>query len=209
MAYDFNGINQSVTTLSSPITALPLTISCWFSVNNTTSSNALVYLNSTINQSGFSLSNNGAASQKRAVQAVAINSTGGISFGKIGINTSAYSINTKYHAAAVFESTTIINAFFNGQVGTIATASAGVAPSGIDKITIGQNGLVAEVGIWNVALTAAEITSLAKGMTCDKIRPQSLVFYAPLVRDLIDQKGGLTITNNNAATVAAHPRVYA
>jgi hypothetical protein len=49
----------------------------------------------------------------------------------------------------------------------------------------------------------------ADGMTCDKIRPQSLVFYAPLVRDLIDVKGGLTITNNNTATVANHPRVYA
>jgi hypothetical protein len=70
-------------------------------------------------------------------------------------------------------------------------------------------GDIAEVGIWNVALTAAEIAPLAKGMTCDKIRPQNLVFYAPLVRDLIDQKGGLTITNNNGATVATHPRVYA
>lgn len=67
----------------------------------------------------------------------------------------------------------------------------------------------AEVGIWNVALTAAEVASLAKGMTCDKIRPQNLVFYAPLVRDLQDTKGGLTITNNNTATVANHPRVYA
>jgi hypothetical protein len=46
-------------------------------------------------------------------------------------------------------------------------------------------------------------------MTCDKVRPQNLVFYAPLVRDLIDAKGGLTITNNNGATVANHPRVYA
>jgi len=72
-----------------------------------------------------------------------------------------------------------------------------------------MGGQIAEVGIWNAALTAAEIASLAKGMTCDKVRPQSLVFYAPLVRDLIDQKGGLTITNNNAATVADQPRVYA
>lgn len=70
------------------------------------------------------------------------------------------------------------------------------------------DGRIAEVGIWNAALTAAEIASLAKGMTCDKVRPQNLVFYAPLVRDLIDQKGGLTITNNNGATVANHPRIY-
>ena len=73
----------------------------------------------------------------------------------------------------------------------------------------GLTGRIAEVGIWNAALTAAEVASLADGMTCDKVRPQSLVFYAPLVRDLIDVKGGLTITNNNTATVAAHPRVYA
>ena len=71
------------------------------------------------------------------------------------------------------------------------------------------NGQIAEVGVWNVALNAAEIASLAKGMTCDKVRPDSLVFYAPLVRNLIDYSGGLTITNNNSATVAVHPRVYA
>jgi hypothetical protein len=71
------------------------------------------------------------------------------------------------------------------------------------------DGQIAEVGIWNAALPAAEIASLAKGMNCAKVRPQNLVFYAPLIRDLNDQKGGLTITNNNGATVAAHPRVYA
>lgn len=71
------------------------------------------------------------------------------------------------------------------------------------------DGDIAEVGIWNTALTADEIKSLSAGMTCDKVRPQSLVFYSPLTRDLIDVKGGLTITNNNTATVADHPRVYA
>ena len=76
-------------------------------------------------------------------------------------------------------------------------------------IALHYTGRIADAAIWNAALTAAEIASLAKGMTCDKIRPQNLVFYAPLVRDLNDQKGGLTITNNNAATVAAHTRVYA
>jgi hypothetical protein len=76
------------------------------------------------------------------------------------------------------------------------------------KIGAGIGGLIAEVGIWNAALTAAEVAALAKGMTCDKVRPQNLVFYAPLVRDLIDQKGGLAIANNNGATVANHPRIY-
>jgi hypothetical protein len=35
------------------------------------------------------------------------------------------------------------------------------------------NGQYAEVGIWHAALTAAEIASLAKGMTCDKVRRRS------------------------------------
>jgi hypothetical protein len=70
------------------------------------------------------------------------------------------------------------------------------------------NGQIAEIGAWDVALSGAEIASLAKGMACDKVRPQSLVFYAPLVRDLIDVRGGRAITNNNTATVANHPRIY-
>jgi hypothetical protein len=69
--------------------------------------------------------------------------------------------------------------------------------------------LIAEVGIWNVALTADEIASLAKSMTCDKVRPQSLVAYFPLIRDLTEIRSGLAVTNNNTATVANHPRVYA
>jgi hypothetical protein len=71
-----------------------------------------------------------------------------------------------------------------------------------------MGGQIADVGVWNVALTAEEVASLAKGMACDKVRPQSLVFYAPLARDLIDVRGGRTITNNNGATVANHPRIY-
>jgi hypothetical protein len=109
--------------------------------------------------------------------------------------------------------------YFNGsQLSTVVnrnTLTSGITNAVVPQIN-GRNGAnnlssfqAAEVGIWNAALTAAEIASLAKGMTCDKVRPQSLVFYAPLVRDLQDARGGLAITNNNGATVANHPRVYA
>jgi hypothetical protein len=69
------------------------------------------------------------------------------------------------------------------------------------------NGQVSEVGIWKAGLTDAEITALARGFTADQIRPQSLSFYAPLVRNFQDVRGGLVITNNNGATVATHPRI--
>ena len=70
-----------------------------------------------------------------------------------------------------------------------------------------MDGQIAEAAIWNVALTDGEIASLAKGFKPTRIRPQSLVFYAPLIRNLQDTRKGMALTNNNAATVAAHPRV--
>jgi hypothetical protein len=131
---------------------------------------------------------------------------------------STVSQNTWHHLAGVFESTASRTAYVDGSAGTATTTDCG-SQTTANSIVIGARwqgplggyyrGGIAEVGIWNVALTQPEIASLARGMTCDKVRPQSLVFYAPLVRDLVDQKGGLTITNNNGATVANHPRVYA
>jgi hypothetical protein len=126
-----------------------------------------------------------------------------------------------FHAAfsSTSASTNDMKIYANGTQGTNAITrnnlTTAITNAVVPQIN-GRNGAnnlnsfqAAEVGIWNAALTAAEVAALAKGMTCDKIRPQSLVFYAPLVRDLVDQKGGLTITNNNGATVANHPRVYA
>lgn len=69
------------------------------------------------------------------------------------------------------------------------------------------NGSIAEFAIWNAALSDSEIVALSRGFTPDQIRPQSIQFYAPLVRSFVDMRGGLTITNNNDATVATHLRI--
>lgn len=125
--------------------------------------------------------------------------------------------NSSHHLCCTLSSSTSL--IYVDGVNTASNTAASVPTQiGMDRLGIGAfvrgnvlqyySGQIAEVGIWNAALTAAEIASLAKGMTCDKIRPQSLVFHAPLVRDLNDQKGGLTITNNGGATVANHPRIY-
>jgi hypothetical protein len=145
--------------------------------------------------------------------------------GTYGTTGNVEAIQQWSHLAMVFDGTQTGNAnrlkyFTNGTqktlsfVGTIPSSTssdANVETFHINRLqnaSIIGNGRYAEVGVWHAALTAAEIASLAKGMTCDKVRPQSLVFSAPLVRELIDQKGGLTITNNNGATVANHPRIY-
>jgi hypothetical protein len=130
-----------------------------------------------------------------------------------------YSASTWTHAASTFSGTApmALKAFING--GSSGSASTNYNPS-LTHIAIGAlrvnsstfsptAGSIAEVGVWSAILTDGEIASLAKGMTCDKVRPQSLVFYAPLVRDLQDVRGARAITNNNTATVSAHTRVYA
>lgn len=74
--------------------------------------------------------------------------------------------------------------------------------------SLGFDGQISDFGVWSAALTDAEVNSLAKGFKPSRIRPQSLVFYAPLVRAAVDLARGITLTPVNGPTVAPHPRVY-
>lgn len=131
-----------------------------------------------------------------------------------------WTTNQWHHVAGVEASTTSRTAYLDGVAGTANTTSR--SPSGSDRISIGKvaesapaaseyfTGDIAEVGVWDVALTDAEIASLAKGVTPPNIRPANLVFYAPLVGkhspepDLV---GGLSLTLSGTSA-SAHPRVF-
>lgn len=215
MAYDFNGTNQDFSMASSPVSGVPLTIAAWFNADNTTAATQLVAVaQGSLNRSYYGLNIRGDVSGD-PVEALAYDS-GAAKFAR---TTSAYSANTWTHGCAVFSALNNRTAYINGgDSGTDTVNTAAFTPSvtrmavfvdGNGNKSAYLDGRLADVGIWNVALTAAEVASLAKGVACSKVRPQSLVFYAPLIRDLIDVRGGLTITNNNTATVANHPRVYA
>jgi hypothetical protein len=215
MAYEFNGSGQYLNTASTPVTAFPMTLAAWFYPDANTQNYALMSVTdnaeTSSNRIGITVLGAVAGDPVQAfVQTAAATGTAN--------STAAFTSGAWNHACGVFESTTRRTVYLDGA--NSATNNTSVSPTGVDRIRIAArfltgapglyfDGRIAEVGIWNAALTAAEIASLAKGMTCDKVRPQSLVFYAPLVRDLVDTKGGLTITNNNTATVANHPRVYA
>jgi hypothetical protein len=204
MAYDFDGNNQFLSVGSAPATAAPLTLAFWFNKDTTNTKNGVFLINQTAQINYWGIYMFGATLRGETAN------------GNIQVNaTGSYSAATWTHACFVEASTTSRTIYRDG--GNSATNTGNSTRSGINRLYIGTfsggalnfDGLIAEVGVWSAALTQPEIASLAKGMTCDKIRPQSLVFYAPLVRDLIDTKGGLTISNNNGATVANHPRVYA
>ena len=212
MAFTLNGSTQYLSA-SAPANGSPMTIAAW--------------CNPRIVQSGVPVSVGvGSGSHRNQLQvvnggvgvlAVQLAAVGGL--GTFTQPTTDTSASGKWlHGAAVFTSATSRTPYLNGAAGTTNTADVGTQNT-FNATTIGArwsttlglyfDGDIAEVGVWNVALTAAEIASLAKGFTCDRVRPQSLVFYAPLIRDLVDVRGGLAITNNNTATVANHPRVYA
>jgi len=212
MAYQFNGTNQDLRTSSAPVNAQssPFTMAVFVNLRGSlTAFNGICAINDSNNAYTLFTTNLGKIGTSHS--SVATNTFGAIS-------TNSISQNTWFHAAAVIPSISIRSVFLNGDENQNTTSLSSINAS--TNVSIGSRRLsgsfglfgnifAAEMGIWNAALTAAEIASLAKGMTCDKVRPQSLVFYAPLVRDLIDQKGGRVITNNNGATVANHTRVYA
>ena len=211
MAFSFLATNSRYLRANAPLTGNPMTIGFWFRSNG-------------LNGCGVSIGDEG-ASQRNNVFILPQNglvvNAGSTSLTGVSssVNSTTTFTNGEWsHAGAVYASDSSRTAYCNGGGAATNTTTVLTSPGFVDLFvgtrpapTLGGffTGDIAEVGIWNVALTAAEIASLAKGMTCDKIRPQSLVFYAPLVRNLTDQKGGLTITNNNGATVATHPRVYA
>lgn len=212
MAYEFNGTNQYLSVASAPATAVPLTLACWFYPDSITANYLLFQVSDGTTLNRFVLAALGTFAGDPLRASVAGDSGEGIAD-----STAGFVANTWQHACGVFSANNSRTVYLNAANSSTNTTTT--APRVLNKVEIAfrtssgvpglfLDGRLAEVGIWNAALTQPEIASLAKGMTCDKIRPQSLVFYAPLVRDLIDAKGGLAITNNNGATVAPHPRIY-
>jgi hypothetical protein len=132
--------------------------------------------------------------------------------------TVANTVGTWYHAAAVFlGSGSNVTGYINGVAGTPAT-NTGTTLTTLDRLVVGArlsagtpglffDGDIAEVGIWNGALTADEIAGLAKGFAPAKMRAASLVYELRLIRTIQDLRRGLVMTNNNGVTIAPHPRI--
>lgn len=131
-------------------------------------------------------------------------------------NTNAYQ-----HVVGVFTSATSRTLYVGGApVGTNTTsrtangltiASVGAVKSS-SVYTSPWTGEIAEVAVWSVALTDAEILSLSVGSSPLLIRPANLVFYSPLTGRETSSEWNLvgsavSLTNSPAAS-ANHPRIY-
>jgi hypothetical protein len=215
MARTFNGTNQYLRTSSAPAIGFPMTLAAWCRSTSMTETRTVIAVGQ-------------APAATRHRNQIELRTTGAISIGSIAspttasaVTTATTAVNQWFHAAGVVASLSSRTIYLNGGNAVTNTATIG-AYSTFTEMGIGAQqsfsantyenfwaGDLAEVGVWNVALTSEEVASLGRGVTCDQVRPQSLVFYAPLVRDIGDMARGIALTNVNAATVSAHPRVYA
>ena len=195
---------------SAVVSAEPLTMVCWAKPNNTSAGHALMSIGTSGGTARWQLSHNVSSAQ---CQVISVNSGGAVGVATAGTP----GAGSWQHYAAVYTSSTSRTAYLDGVAGTTDTSS--ITVSGVNRTIIGarisggsygtyHDGTIAEAAIWNVALTASEISSLAAGFSPRYIRPASLVFYAPLVGTLQELRGGVSLTNVNSTTTADHPRVF-
>lgn len=95
------------------------------------------------------------------------------------------------HGAGVFASTTSRVSYYNGIAGTEVTTSNDPSAASFTRSYIGVRrstgllqlpfiGDIADIAVWNIALTSTEIAILATGVSPLKIRTSNLVAYWPL-----------------------------
>jgi hypothetical protein len=212
MAYSFNGSNQSISANASPVLDAPLTIFSVVYPNNVTSSVFIANIGASdsnayvgISLEGNSLNDPVAATYRNAA------ASAGSSF------KDSYVANIWQYVTGVFTSSASRTVFLDSVAGTTNTLNitdlgtmsrVGIGFLNRQTPALWANARIGDTAIWSAALTSDEVISLYKGYKPSRIRPQSLVFYAPLIRNIQDVARGLSLTNNNTATVADHPRVY-
>lgn len=130
--------------------------------------------------------------------------------------TSTYTAGVWNHAGGTFNiNTGAITPYLNGIAS--GAASSFRVPSGLDRVRIGataagafMNGDMAEIGIWNVDLSAADMAVLALGVSPLLVRRDALVGYWPLRRGSspeIDLMSTRTAALTGTPSVSAHPRI--
>lgn len=195
---------------SSSITGYPFTIAAWVYPYST---------NGNLVVSGL-FSGNGTASGARAMIFIQ-NGVARLDVLSTGASTTAkLELNKWQHIAGVFSSSTSRTIYLNGANAVSDTTSQTLAT--MDKVAVGGrvsttwglffDGLIAEVGYWNVALSASELLSLSVGAAPESVRPASLRHVFPFTGqdsandwDLCGTQLGLT---NTPAASANHPRIY-
>ena len=200
--------SQSLYRTSAVVNALPITMACWFRSDDDTIRQGLVSLYVDANNYYVLEARGDVAGDK--IYAL-VNDTGGAVSASMG----PFGANTWNHGCAVFASTTNRQVYLDGVAGALSTTLK--TPNTPTNTGIGRivttpyvSGRIAEVAIWNVALSENEIMMLAKGIAPLRIRGQNLKGYWPLYTSdrLIDYSGNQnTMIAVNSPVTAEPPPV--
>lgn len=213
MARDFNGSSYKLTRADTcGFSGYPLSMACWFNLDNTTATHGLMNFGSTVTSQNYvGLWADGAASGDP------INMVhDDISGATRSNNTTGFSASTWQHAGGVLTASRI-RAWLNGAASTDKSHSLtwpsmnrtgiGVLERGTPALYV--DGRIAEAALWNVELETADFLMLAAGCSPLRVKPAGLVAYWPIIgtdTDEDDAVGGYTLTVTGAAK-AAHPRM--
>jgi hypothetical protein len=209
MAYRFQvASSQSLSALTAVISGPPFSVSCWFKLDSTSDSMSLV-----------SVSNFNSAFEY--FRLAYIPGTGLAAHTQSGtpslaVATASPSASAWHHAGGVWASSSSKACYLDG--GNKGTDTTNMSPSGVDRTAIGallrssnpaySTGEIAEVAVWNAALSDEEIALLGKGFSplCMPWRWPNLVLYQDLIRPLNRLGIGPTLTAAGSLTVVPHPR---
>jgi len=205
---DSDSTNHFLTsgTVSGTLT-FPVTVSIWFYSNRTAGREPLLEFTCFDNntEDGFALGLtmlSNATTTNRRVEATVYDGNQGIVRAQSATGVGAgWSTNSWVHAAGVFETASRVVYLNGGFTGTNTTLFSNPSSNNTSQIQLntgpvlgafgghdapGQVVRMAEAAIWNAALTTDEILALSKGVKPKTVRPESLIFYSPLVRGSTD-----------------------
>lgn len=196
------------------VAATPLSIACWFRVNDVTTRRTLVSLcDGSSDNRWWNLELRGDVAGD--FLGARVRATGG---DVAAVTSLAYTANTWYHACGVFTSSTSRTCYINGANSGSETTSADPSAS-ITTTVIGNrsslssgalmDGRISHVTIFNVALKAAEVAALSAGVSPWRVRPEAIVGFwrcgvSSPEPDWSGKKNNMTVTG---ATIGDGPPV--
>jgi hypothetical protein len=215
MARSFDGSTQYISR-SPVITAMPCSMASWayFGVAASNESNVTSASPSTIKDLYSIITDNTSHLCAKIASASVADQTAATS--------ATVSINTWYHTAAVFTSSTSRAICING--GGKVTSSVSCSPNsanfnitsyGVAKTSGGvffKNVKIAFPAYWTAALTDSEVLALASGISPIHVRPQSLVSYLRLTGGNSNEPDMVTATTfatTGGVTEFDNPSIYA
>lgn len=197
---DYDTTPAEFLSTSPGLTSAPITLSCWFYLNSLTASSILLYVSDTFIGQHYL--------QVRPAGTETLRASSTVNYSESGTTVST---GQWYHAAGVWASTTSRIVYLNGVAGAEDTASR--TTSTLERLSIGSSytgssptdGYVAEAAVWNAALAAADIASLAKGFSPHLVRRGNLVHHTPLIRSDSSVVG--SVSASGAVGVFPHPPI--